>query len=457
MSTNIVLSTDTIAALATPSGSGGIGVIRISGSKALEIASKILHISPTPRFAHYGSFFDANSEAIDQGIALYFPGPNSFTGENVLELQGHGGSVVMDMLLQRALELGARMAKPGEFSERAYLNDKLDLAQAEAIADLINSNTTHAARCALRSLQGAFSKQITAISDQLLHLRMYVEAAIDFPEEEIDFLADSKLHKDLDQLSEQFCQLIEKTHQGQLIQEGMHVVIAGPPNAGKSSLLNTLAGRDAAIVTSTAGTTRDTIREHISINGMPLHITDTAGLRDTDDEIEKEGIKRAKSAIEQADMVLVVLDANAHPLERDIERILQPIKLVNSNIPTTIIKNKIDLTGDTPSITPGETTVIKLSAQTDCGIHLLKDHLSQFMGRDANSEATFTARRRHVDALNKSYQYLLTGIQQLKTLSAGELLAEDLKLAHRSLGEITGQVSADDMLGAIFSQFCIGK
>ncbi len=452
------LEHDTIAALATAPGRAGVGIVRVSGPKAALIAERILGLQPKPRFAHYGPFLNTSGEQIDQGIALFFPNPNSFTGEDVLELQGHGGPVIMDLLLQATLALGARIARPGEFSERAFLNDKLDLVQAEAIADLIDSASEQAAKCALRSLQGEFSKEIEKLVEQLISLRIYVEAAIDFPEEEIDFLGDGKVANDLQGIIDQLYSVRARANQGTLIREGMNVVIAGRPNAGKSSLLNALAGREAAIVTSIEGTTRDVLKEHIHIDGMPLHIIDTAGLRESDDEVERIGIDRAWQEIKQADRILLMVDGTT--TESTDPEVIWPdfVHQLPNLKQITVVRNKIDQTHEQPLLT-GDTQypTINLSAKAHLGIELLKEHLKQCMGYNSTMEGGFTARRRHLDALDKAEKALAMGQQQLQSLGAGELLAEDLRAAQDALGEITGQVTPDDLLGRIFSSFCIGK
>jgi len=456
---------DTIAAIATPPGRGGVGIVRVSGPLATLIARSVTGKTLAPRYAHYGPFHentDSGPAILDQGIALFFPGPHSFTGEDVLELQGHGGPVILDCLLREILRLGARLARPGEFSERAFLNDKIDLAQAEAIADLIDSASEQAARSALRSLQGEFSQRVHALVERLIQLRLYVEAAIDFPEEEIDFLADGKVGQDLNVLLRELDAVLNTARQGSLLREGMTVVIAGAPNAGKSSLLNALAGRDSAIVTPIAGTTRDVLREQIQIDGMPLHIIDTAGLRESPDEVEQEGIRRAWREIEKADHILLVVDGQTTD-ETDPEK-LWPADApqVPGHQPITVIRNKCDLSS-TPEqlVTRGNdkksATLITLSAKTGAGIALLREHLKTSVGYRGNTEGSFLARRRHVDALLRARESLLRGQNQLETAGAGELLAEDLRQSQQALGEITGEVSADDLLGRIFSSFCIGK
>ncbi|MEH6648816.1 MAG: tRNA uridine-5-carboxymethylaminomethyl(34) synthesis GTPase MnmE [Motiliproteus sp.] len=452
------IDTDTIAAVATPPGRGGVGMIRISGKLAAPLAQQLLGLTPKPRYAHYGAFYDRQGVEIDRGIALYFPNPHSFTGEDVLELQGHGGPVILDLILREILASGARSARPGEFSERAFLNDKLDLAQAEAIADLIDSSSEQAARSALRSLQGEFSNRIHALVEALIQLRIYVEAAIDFPEEEIDFLADGKVSGDLQQIQHDLLQVLNEANQGALLREGMNVVIAGRPNAGKSSLLNALAGKESAIVTDIAGTTRDVLREHIHIDGMPLHIIDTAGLRDSDDVVEQIGIDRAWEEIRNADRVLLLVDA-ASTKETAPEKIWPDFM---AHLPSldkvTVIRNKIDLSDETSGVDSShDCHLIRLSAKHQHGIDQLRQHLKQCMGYDSTCEGGFMARRRHIEALLKAQQAVQAGSTQLTSYGAGELLAEDLKQAQNSLSEITGTFSSDDLLGRIFGSFCIGK
>ncbi|MDN2660103.1 tRNA uridine-5-carboxymethylaminomethyl(34) synthesis GTPase MnmE [Neptunomonas sp. CHC150] len=449
---------DTIAAQATAPGRGGVGIVRVSGPKAALIAESVLGYAPKPRYAHYSPFKDEQGNELDEGIALYFPGPNSFTGEDVFELQGHGGPVVMDFLLQRVQSLGARLARPGEFSERAFLNDKLDLAQAEAIADLIDSSSQHAARCALRSLQGEFSRRIDHLVESLIHLRIYVEAAIDFPEEEIDFLADGKVLNDLHSIINNLEDVQIEAKQGSLIREGMSVVIAGRPNAGKSSLLNALAGRETAIVTDIEGTTRDVLREHIHIDGMPLHIIDTAGLREAPDEVERIGIQRAWDEIQKADRVLLMVDSMRNNADDPHQIWPEFVDQLNDDSKITVIRNKADLSGETIGQTQAHGyPLINLSAKAGEGINILRDHLKQCMGYQATTEGGFLARRRHLEALDTAHELLITGRDQLQMHGAGELLAEDLRQAQHALGEITGQFTSDDLLGRIFSSFCIGK
>lgn len=452
--------TDTIAAQATPSGRGGVGIIRLSGPDASKIAQQLTSRSEAfkPRYAHFARFLSDSGDVLDEGLLLYFPGPHSFTGEDVVELQGHGGPVVMASLLKRVVQLGCRVARPGEFSERAFLNDKIDLAQAEAIADLIDSASEQAARSALRSLQGAFSDRINVLVEQLIALRMYVEAAIDFPEEEIDFLSDGKVLGDLDAIRAQLTTVLREANRGVLMKEGMKVVLAGKPNAGKSSLLNALSGRDSAIVTAIAGTTRDVLREHIHIDGMPLHITDTAGLRESPDEVEQEGIRRAWAEIHQADRILMLVDARDAGAETDPTRIWPEfVSALPDKTRLTLVLNKIDLTDQQPAMMDQSVPVIRLSAKTGTGIDLLREHLKSIMGYGGEGEGSFTARQRHVDAIEKAQAALEQGRAQLVQSGAGELLAEDLRLAQEHLGVITGKFTPDDLLGRIFSSFCIGK
>ncbi|HCT40627.1 MAG TPA: tRNA uridine-5-carboxymethylaminomethyl(34) synthesis GTPase MnmE [Moraxellaceae bacterium] len=457
-------STDTIAAIATPPGRGGVGIVRVSGPKAHAIGKAVMQREQDlpVRRALFSGFHAGDGSEIDEGLVLFFQGPQSFTGEDVIELQGHGGPVVMDMLLQRTLSLGARMARPGEFSERAFLNDKLDLAQAEAIADLIDAGSAEAARSAVRSLAGVFSQKIHALVEALIQLRLYVEAAIDFPEEEIDFLSDGRVEGELRAVQTHLASVMSEARQGALLREGMRVVIAGKPNAGKSSLLNALAGFDAAIVTDIAGTTRDVLREQIQIDGMPLHIIDTAGLRDTSDVVEQEGVRRALKEVEQADRVLFVFDVAS---ETD------PVSLAAgffSPLPPPekllLIANKCDLV---PALETGIAeraddsgriyTEVVLSARRGQGLDALRDTLKAAMGFQSEGAGLFTARRRHLDALERARQSLATGLEQLLGTGAGELLAEDLRVAQEALSEITGEFTADDLLGRIFSSFCIGK
>ncbi len=457
MSSNTpIAATDTIAAVATAPGKGGVGIIRVSGPKVGAIAEAITTQPLQPRTAHYGGFIDAGGDAIDEGIALLFPGPYSFTGEDVLELQGHGGPIILDCLLKRVMELGARLARPGEFSERAFLNDKMDLAQAEAIADLIEASSEQAARNAVHSLQGAFSKEIHVLIEALIQLRIYVEAAIDFPEEEIDFIGDGKVAADLQTIIDQLDRVCGEAKQGALIREGMKVVIAGRPNAGKSSLLNALSGRDSAIVTHIEGTTRDVLREHIHIDGMPLHIIDTAGLRESPDEVEQIGIERAWQEIHAADRILMVVDATTTD-ETEASRIWPEfVDSLEDTSHLTLILNKTDLSG-AREISHTAHPVIGLSAKAGDGVNDLRNHLKACMGFTGTTEGGYTARRRHLDALERARALLQAGQQQLEGMGAGELLAEDLRQTQNTLGEITGDFTPDELLGRIFSSFCIGK
>ncbi|NMP28230.1 tRNA uridine-5-carboxymethylaminomethyl(34) synthesis GTPase MnmE [Rahnella sp. SAP-1] len=452
-------TSDTIVAQATPPGRGGVGIVRISGRAASLIAQAVLGKLPKPRYADYLPFRDTDGSTLDQGIALWFPGPNSFTGEDVLELQGHGGPVILDLLIKRILALpDVRIARPGEFSERAFLNDKLDLAQAEAIADLIDASSEQAARSAVNSLQGAFSSRIHQLVEALTNLRIYVEAAIDFPDEEIDFLSDGKIEAQLNAVIGDLNAVRTEARQGSLLREGMKVVIAGRPNAGKSSLLNALAGREAAIVTAIAGTTRDVLREHIHLDGMPLHIIDTAGLREASDEVERIGIERAWHEIEQADTVLFMVDGTTTDATEPAAIWPEFMARLPATLPIVVVRNKADITGEAMGKTEvNGHSLIRLSARTGEGIDLLRDHLKQSMGFTQNMEGGFLARRRHLQALEQAAQHLLQGKEQLLGAWAGELLAEELRLSQQCLSEITGEFSSDDLLGRIFSSFCIGK
>lgn len=442
---------DTIVAIATPSGRGGVGIIRLSGSEAYSIALKLnANKILKPRMATFCSFYAANKELLDQGLMIFFNAPHSFTGEDVVEIHGHGSPVVLDLLIKEAVLYGARMARPGEFSERAFLNDKIDLTQAEAIADLINSSSQTAARMAMRSLQGDFSAKINQLNEQIIYLRLYVEAAIDFPEEEIDFLNDGRVEKLLHTIIQDMQHIRSQANQGVILREGLSVVIAGRPNAGKSTLINRLAGKDVAIVTEIAGTTRDVMREYILLDDIPLHIIDTAGLRESDDLVEKEGIKRAWNELSQADCVLLVIDVNnpeQHDLLAEINQTLPP------NIPVITIINKID-TVNLPA--KYDIKTLYISAKSGEGIDELKTRIKQVVGYQP-SEGQFLARRRHLQALDEALELLITGQTQLTEHRAGELLAEDLRLAHDVLCQITGEFTSDDLLGRIFSSFCIGK
>lgn len=444
----MTLDADTIVAAATPPGTGGIGIVRISGEQTECIARSILGSLPEPRTATYRSFMNAHGQKIDAGLALYFPAPASFTGESVLELHGHGGPVVISLLADAVIDLGARQAAPGEFSMRAFQNDKLDLVQAEAIADLIGSGTAQAARAALRSLSGAFSTAVDALAEQLVRLRMHVEAAIDFPEEEIDFLSDEKLLSRLRECAAAFDVLVDEARQGRVLRDGYQIVIVGKPNAGKSSLLNLLSGQDAAIVTEVAGTTRDILREQIDIDGLAVELVDTAGLREDPNRIEEEGIRRARKALENADAVLWIQDAS----DSDNGDIVEKLP---DEIPVTIVRNKVDITAEPAGATADR--AINLSAKTGEGIDSLRIAIREMAGYKNLGEGAFTARRRHLDALARARAHFQSGREALQQTKAGELLAEELRLSHEALGEITGAVSSDDLLGKIFSEFCIGK
>ncbi len=444
---------DTIAAIATPPGRGGVGIIRISGKLVPAIAAAMLDKLPEPRRAHLCNFQDAGAQTIDTGIALYFPGPHSFTGEDVLELQGHGGPVVLDLLLQQIVRLGARLAEPGEFSRRAFLNDKLDLVEAEAIADLIAADSQLAARAALRSLQGEFSASLHELTEAVIHTRMHIEAAIDFPDEELDLMQDKVLLQRLAHAQQLIDTIQHSAAQGSLLRDGMTVVIAGKPNAGKSSLLNRLAGYDAAIVTEVPGTTRDVLRERIHIDGLPLHIIDTAGLRDTQDRVEVEGIRRAQAEMRKADRLLYVVDV-ADPESNSIE---QQLAQLPQDIPVTVVINKIDLQQLQPAFITSEPPRIYLSAHTGQGMPLLAEHLKACIGYNSSETGNFLARRRHLDALQRARQHMDQAHTHLLGRQAGELCAEELRLAQHALGKITGEFTSEDLLGRIFTSFCIGK
>jgi tRNA modification GTPase len=430
-----------------------VSIVRVSGPSSATIARAVAGRLPDPRRAVFAPFRDADGAALDEGLVLFFPGPRSFTGEDVLELQGHGGPVVVDMVLERVLSLGARLARPGEFSERAFLNGRLDLAQAEAVADLIDSGTRAAARLATRSLEGELSRRVQALAEEITRLRMYVEAAIDFPEEEVDFLTDGKVSADLQGLLDVVETIRRSARVGCLLRDGMTVVIAGPPNAGKSSLMNALAGRESAIVTEIPGTTRDLLREEVQIDGMPVHLIDTAGLRDSTDPVELEGIRRARTEIERADVLLWVFDDQADPghLALDLDALPR-------GVPLALVRNKIDLTGHRPGLredrSPPE---IAISASGGAGLDALRGHLKRVVGYQGADEGEFIARRRHLDALERAAASLQAGAHALQATGSGELLAEDLRAAHAALQEITGAFTADDLLGRIFSSFCIGK
>jgi tRNA modification GTPase len=447
--------TDTIVAAATPPGRGGVGIVRISGPKTPELAAVLLGELPAARHATFARFLDAQQDPIDAGLALFFPAPHSYTGEHVLELHGHGGPLVMEALIGRTLELGARRAQPGEFTQRAFLNDKLDLAQAEAIADLIDAGSREAARAAMRSLQGEFSAMVRGLAEAVIELRTYVEAAIDFPEEEIDFLADRELGERFRSVREHFAGVLESARQGRLLREGMTVVIAGRPNAGKSSLLNRLAGYDAAIVTPVPGTTRDVLRERIHIDGMPLHVLDTAGLRRAGDLIEEEGIRRAQAEMQRADRVLFVIDAVEDPEGSALgeERARLP-----PNVPLTLVFNKCDLAaGLALAEVTGEPPRFMISALTGAGLAEVRAHLKACMGYQSLDGGAISARRRHLESLARARTHTEEGARLLTERRAGELVAEELRMAQQALNEITGEFTSEDLLGRIFASFCIGK
>jgi tRNA modification GTPase len=441
---------DTIVARATPPGRGGIAVIRVSGRDVPSIAKAMLGKIPKPRYAVLTDFLDECSEAIDKGLALYFPGPDSFTGEDVLELHAHGGPIVCDLLIERVIQLGGRMAEPGEFSRRGFLNDKIDLSQAEAIADLIDSRSRAAARAAQRSLQGEFSSAVLALNERVTELRMHVEAAIDFPDEEIDFLNDDALAKRLDSVIIEFDSLGHILRQGRLLRDGVQIVLAGKPNAGKSSLLNALTGYEAAIVTEIPGTTRDLVRENLDFDGLPIHIIDTAGLRDGAEQIEQEGIRRTRQQLTLADHALIIIDAAAN--ESELTELLAQLP---PHLGYTVVRNKIDLTGESPGLTT-EQNMINISALTGTGVEFLRLHIERQVGYHSG-EGTMTARQRHVDSLEKARRHFEEGHRQLVENGAGELMADELLQVQNALAEITGEFSSDDLLGKIFSSFCIGK
>lgn len=450
-------SPDTIVAIASAPGRGAVGVIRVSGAGVPQIAAGILGGLPAPRQARLSSFLDAQGRSVDEGIALYFPAPASYTGEHVLELQGHGGALIVDMVLQRLLELGCRMARPGEFSERAFLNGKIDIAQAEAIADLIDAGTTAAARAAVRSLQGEFSARVDGLKTGITGLRAYVEAAIDFPDEEIDFLSDTALRERLTAVFAGFESITAAARQGALLREGLNVVIAGRPNAGKSSLLNRLAGDEIAIVTDVPGTTRDVLRQHMHLDGLPLNLVDTAGLRPTVDVVEAEGVRRARHEIARADRVLYIVDA-AGIDHNDADRWAEELEGLPAEVPVTLVFNKIDLTGVPPRLDDAAVPPrVFLSARTGGGLDLLRAHLQTSAGYLKSESGALAARRRHLDALSRARQHVQNAADTLSSTRAFELFAEDLRLAQHALGEITGEFTSEDLLGEIFGSFCIGK
>jgi len=442
---------DTIAAIATAAGRSGIGVVRVSGPRLERIINDMVGKPLVPRQAVLTNFLDARGEVLDQGLALFFPAPHSYTGEDVLELQGHGGPVVLRELLKRCLELGARVARPGEFTERAYLNDKLDLAQAESVADLIDAATAEAAKSALRSLQGAFSQRIEALTHAVTELRMLVEATLDFPDEEIDFLKQADAEGKLAAARAQLREVLAASQQGSLLRDGIHVVLAGQPNVGKSSLLNRLAGEELAIVTEIPGTTRDAIRQTINLEGIPAHVIDTAGLRESSDPVEKIGIARTWALIEKADLVLLLLDATRGENAADQAILAQLPKA----LPRITVMNKIDLAGQAPALERvKDLTKVRLSAKTGAGVGELRQAILQAVGWRADGEGLFMARERHVQALERAASHLESAGRQGGTL---ELFAEELRLAQEAMGAITGEYTSEDLLGEIFSRFCIGK
>ncbi len=449
---------DTIAAIASALGRGAVGVIRVSGPDVPQIALAILGSLPAARVAQLTHFLDGDGQSIDQGLALYFPAPASYTGEHVLELQGHGGIVVLDSILKRLLELGCRMARPGEFSERAFLNGKMDIAQAEAIADLIDAGSSAAARAALRSMQGEFSALVHALQAQITELRTLVEAAIDFPDEELDFVPGSVLGDRMAKILIGFEKIIAAARQGALLREGLNLAIAGRPNAGKSSLMNKLAGDEIAIVTDQPGTTRDVLRQQILLDGLPVNLIDTAGLRATRDVVEAEGVRRAFAELEKADRVLYVLDGAGPAGESSAAGLAAELKDLPQGVPVTLIFNKIDLTGAPAGVDESrDPPQIFLSAKTGAGVELLRAHLKSTAGYRGGDSGALSARRRHLDALHRAKASVAQAADTLSKTRAFELFAEDLRTAQLSLNEITGEVSSEDLLGKIFSSFCIGK
>ena len=441
---------DTIAAIATPPGTGGVSIIRISGRDALAIAARISGITPPPRRATLAHIRDTHGDTLDQALLLYYPAPHSYTGEDTLEIQGHGGIAVTQAVLAAVLDTGARLAEPGEYTRRAYLNNKIDLAQAEAIADLINARSQAAVKAANRSLQGDFSRQIETLAADLLALRIYIEAALDFPEEEIDFLREGDIAARLQGWGERLRTLLAQSTQGRLMNDGINLVIAGKPNAGKSSLLNALVGEERAIVTAQAGTTRDIVRETILIHGMPVNILDTAGLREASDLVEQEGIRRTRQALNQADLILLLRDGSA--LDDRGDETLPP---ESADTPLLLAYNKADQTP--PAVQAQHADGLWLSAKTGAGIDALRDAIAAAVGRDSREESPYIARERHLRALHQAERHYQHALAQLHASQNGELIAEDLRLAHDALGSITGAVSSDDLLGHIFSSFCIGK
>ena len=462
------IETDTICAIATPVGRSGIGIVRLSGPDVAKACEEILGFLPSPRYAHYCDFLDADQAVIDQGVAIYYQSPDSFTGEDILELQGHGGVYVLNAVLERVLLLDIRLAGPGEFSERAFLNDKIDLLQAEAIADLIDANSKQAVQSAMRTLRGQFSELVHHLVTMLTTIRVSVEAAIDFSDEDIDLMADAKVEESIEETLNQISGVYAQAQQGALLKDGLQVVITGIPNAGKSSLLNALSGIDSAIVTDIPGTTRDLLKEEISIDGMPIHIIDTAGLRTSDNIVEIEGVKRTHGAIETADQILLVFDCTGP--EQDVDKVLQPLNLAEKSADSiesiltrcTLIYNKIDLLDNAPSkdtilYKNKELSKIHLSAKQGTGIGMLRDHLKTCAGFRPTEETAFVARERHLAELKKAEKLIKHSLLQLSKGSHLELVAEDLRLAQNHLSTITGEFTSDDLLGEIFSSFCIGK
>ena len=447
----MIHKSDTICALATAYGQSGIGVIRVTGPLSKSISKKILHQDLEPRYAYYGSFFDNDNNLIDKGVAIAFPGPNSYTGEDVVEFQGHGGVSVIRKLLETIISLDVRVAEPGEFTKRAFLNGKMDLVQAEAVQDLIQSSSEESALSAVRSLTGEFSEKINQILSELISLRVFVEATIDFSDEEIDFLESHEVSSKLYSLKLMLLNILESANQGAILRDGIHVAIAGKPNAGKSSLLNSLTKQPSAIVTDVAGTTRDVLKETIQIDGMPIHIIDTAGLHNSDNIIEQEGIRRAHTEINNADVVLLVYDAS----DKSVDLSILPESVKDK--PKIVIKNKIDLTGSKTGIQKIQNNPeISISAKNGDGINIVRKALADFAGLNSNTEGVFLARKRHIIAINETLSFINSAISQLDG-GASELVAEDLRQAGMHLGQITGEFSSDDLLGQIFSSFCIGK
>lgn len=447
----MIHKSDTICALATAYGQSGIGVIRVTGPLSKSISKKILHQDLEPRYAYYGSFFDNDNNLIDKGVAIAFPGPNSYTGEDVVEFQGHGGVSVIRKLLETIISLDVRVAEPGEFTKRAFLNGKMDLVQAEAVQDLIQSSSEESALSAVRSLTGEFSEKINQILSELISLRVFVEATIDFSDEEIDFLESHEVSSKLHSLKVTLLNILESANQGAILRDGIHVAIAGKPNAGKSSLLNSLTKQPSAIVTDVAGTTRDVLKETIQIDGMPIHIIDTAGLHNSDNIIEQEGIRRAHTEINNADVVLLVYDAS----DKSVDLSILPESVKDK--PKIVIKNKIDLTGSKTGIQKIQNNPeISISAKNGDGINIVRKALADFAGLNSNTEGVFLARKRHIIAINETLSFINSAISQLDG-GASELVAEDLRQAGMHLGQITGEFSSDDLLGQIFSSFCIGK